>query len=65
MQIADKYRHRAINVFGKDFVQGPEYGVVLPDQKREDPRLATFWEFVQDVITTNPRHISSISIHNL
>ena len=58
LQIADKYRQRAINVFGKDFVQGPDYGVVFPDQKRENPSLATFWEFIQSVIAGDPRHLS-------
>ena len=55
--ITQKYRAGALRVFGEDFFSKENnYGALLPvvGKLKRVPELPTFWEFVQDVLDTNP-----------
>jgi len=68
--MARTYRQKAIGVLGKDYFEAPNFGAELPVQspnERTNSSLASFWEFVQHLIHTDPRayniHWKPISIH--
>ena len=47
-QIVEKYRHKAREKFGKNFLdEEHNLGAMAPVNGRRDPGLPIFWEFVQ------------------
>ena len=57
-KIASKWRVKAVKTLGREFFDGPLSGASLPvnppSRRRKQDKLASFWEFVQELVNTSP-----------
>ena len=57
-RIASKWRAKAIQTLGREFFDGPLDGASLPvhppGRRLKEDNLASFWEFVQELVHTSP-----------
>ena len=56
--IASKWRAKAVKTLGREFFDGPLSGASLPvnppSRRWKQDKLASFWEFVQELVNTSP-----------